>query len=70
MSIIKGVLSPQGQEGMQLMQELRLFLAILPTVTHPSQDHMLIKYAHVLICICAGEGSSFHDTIIMMLLIL
>ena len=37
-------------------QNFRLFSAILAKVTRPSMPHVLIKYAHVLICISAWAG--------------
>ena len=40
-----------------ISQNFRLFSAILAKMTRPLMPHVLIKYAHVLICISAGEGS-------------
>ena len=44
-------------------QNFRLFSAILAKVTRPFNAHMLIKYAHVLTCICVGEGSRHFSAI-------
>ena len=42
-------------------QNFRLFSAILPKVTRPSNAHVLIKYVHVLMCV--GEGSRHFSAI-------
>ena len=47
-------------------QNFRLFSAILAKVTRPSNaTHVLIKYAHVLICISVGEDSRHFSAFIL-----
>ena len=51
-------------------QNYRLFSAILAKVTRPSNATCVIKYAHVLIYISAGEGSrhfsAFHLGVVVL----
>ena len=48
-----------------ISQNFRQFSAILAKVTPLLMPHVLIKYAHVLICISAGEGFvQFHFEVI------